>query len=182
MGHALGRRGLVALPASCSLSRERRDLQSPGLPQGPRARQRPQHGRGVTPRARATRIRGMPRPVRATTVTAPLAAGGAPAPRTELRLRDVEDARAIPPAPGHLGQPAHEWPAAQDPLVEGPALATQRFLSVTARPAACMLRKTDSRSGLVVIAFTYRGSGAGLLMLWATIKPPGRTRGSSLVR
>ena len=57
-----------------------------------------------------------------------------------------------------------------------------RFFSEIPRPIDSMFTNRVSSSGLVVIVLTKAGSGGGLAMLWATIRPPGRTRGSSLVR
>lgn len=57
-----------------------------------------------------------------------------------------------------------------------------RFLSVTPTPAPSMCRKMVSRSGFVVMASMYFGSGAGMRMLCAMTSPPGRTSGRSLFR
>jgi hypothetical protein len=55
-----------------------------------------------------------------------------------------------------------------------------RFFSVTPTPAPSINRNEESKSGFFVMASMYFGFGLGCRMLWAIIKPPGRTKGNSL--
>lgn len=65
------------------------------------------------------------------------------------------------------------------PIIRLPAY---RFFRLKLIPEPRMLKKVVSRAGLVVMAWMNAGSAICVLMLWATMRPPGRTRGSNWFR